>query len=78
MHEVAMKDQSAFPVTDQDEPIESGLTKREYFAALAMQGVEASNFENEHQLIQGAQRVAQRAVALADALIAELSKDGAI
>lgn len=51
------------------------LTIREYFAIKALQGVEASNFENECQsMTESAEGVAGRAVRLADALIAELEK----
>lgn len=48
--------------------IEFGLTKREYFAAMAMQG-KASSLEREC-----ASSVAQYAVEFADALIKELNK----
>lgn len=51
-----------------------GLSKREYFAAMAMQGIEASNFETEHQVTMPSTEIAKRSVELADALIAELEK----
>lgn len=48
-----------------------GLTKREYFAALALQGLTSAmairNYKNSE--------IAQIAVAQADALIAELNKE---
>lgn len=45
-----------------------GLTKREYFAAMAMQGMFSANVEDESTTIT------KWAVEAADALIAELSK----
>lgn len=48
----------------------SGLTKREYFAAMAMQGAEASMV---NRWPVPAKEVAEHAVILADALIAELN-----
>lgn len=50
-----------------------GLTKREYFAGLAMQGMVALG-PIEGQL-PGIARCVERCVRLADALLAELSKD---
>lgn len=42
-------EQSAFPIleTDTTHPVSLGLTKREYFAGLAMQGL-LSNVSNNH------------------------------
>ena len=61
----------AFPLispTDQFEP-SWGLTKREHYAALAMQGLlSIADF--------GAAHTAQRAVEMADALLAELARTG--
>lgn len=51
-----------------------GLTKREYFAALAMQAVESGNVTTEHNDVLKIKDVATRAVSLADALIEELNK----
>ena len=48
-----------------------GLTKREYFAAMAMQGMLSHGFNN---VITEAGEIA-KAVRLADALLAELEKD---
>lgn len=51
-----------------------GLTKREFFAAMAMQGFIASEFymsgKNVHET-----RTAEHAVSYADALIEELNKE---
>lgn len=59
------KDSPAFPGQTA-----SGLTKREYFAALALQGLAAdSNITTTPEYISA------RAVRFADALIAELNKD---
>ena len=51
--------------------VEWGLTKREFFAAMAMQGLCASELVRR----TGAQQLAQFAVEQADALILELSKE---
>jgi hypothetical protein len=70
---------SAFPVTDTDydmgirrTEIIGGLTKREYFAGLAMQGIMANSdgipFEDKKV-------IAKIAVAQADALLSALSGD---
>lgn len=49
----------------------SGLTKREYFAAMAMQGYLASYGPTEPA---NSQHVAEKAVECADALLTELEK----
>lgn len=46
-----------------------GLTKREYFAALAMQGFASSEIE-----VNGVKEMAKSAVLFADTLLAELEK----
>ena len=51
----------------------NGLTKREYFAAMAMQGVISNSNINGDLFGEG--EVAVSALALADALIAELNKE---
>ena len=51
----------------------TGLTKRELFAAMAMQGLLAS-FEAHRMTVQSC---APLSVKAADALLAELAKDGA-
>ena len=48
----------------------AGLTKREYFAGLAMQGILAGNWEHESPL----QEICSEAVIHADQLIVELEK----
>lgn len=48
-----------------------GLTKRELFAAMAMQGILADGFSDE---LNSAKNIARRAVNYADALLAELAK----
>jgi hypothetical protein len=50
--------------------IASGLTKREYFAAMAMQGAAA-----DESATPETKRLAIWAVQMADALIAELNKE---
>lgn len=52
----------------------SGLTKREHFAALAMQGMINEEFSHEGHELTKAENVARRAVRCADALIVELNK----
>ena len=49
-----------------------GLTKREYFAGLAMQGLCAD--PNNHDLFSSIEHAAQNAVAIADAILAELER----
>ena len=62
---------SAFPVTN-DTIIGSGLTKREYFAAMMLQGYSANPHENFTDAHYGS--LARWAVEQADALLAELEK----
>lgn len=49
-----------------------GLTKREYFAALAMQGICGDGVPRDHHSFKN---TAIEAIAYADALITELSKE---
>lgn len=75
---------SAFPYVNQDDPsmpadVEPGLTKREYFAGLALQGLLANSYQNPEgsALTQPAsltptKELARYAVHAADALIAAL------
>jgi hypothetical protein len=70
---------SAFPVQRQlreDGEVltyaEIGLTKREYFAAMAMQGILAS--ESEDYRCPSRQKMAEDAAGCADALLAALAK----
>ena len=57
-------------VTDPKSPVTHGLTKREYFAAMAMQGF----FSATHHSDTNVEYFAPIAVQAADALIAELNK----
>lgn len=54
--------------------VRDGLTKREYFASMAMQGIEASNFISNEQDPLKEHEVVKRAVRMADALIEQLNK----
>lgn len=76
-----MKNEPAFPVSERRAAFE-GLSKRELFAAMAMQGIlsEAWNYE-ELNLGEGEKAgldmpsaVAEASTAFADALLAELEK----
>jgi hypothetical protein len=70
------KNQPAFPVLELKQLGDKmlldcatmGLTKREYFAAKAMQGLMATDYVGTYEMF------AERAVNMSDALIAELSK----
>jgi hypothetical protein len=66
---IVLPDQTAFPST---ELMTFGLTKREYFAALAMQGILASCY-NSHPPAHRYE-LACKAVTQADNLIIELNK----
>lgn len=59
-------------------PENNGLTKREYFAAMAMQGMLANSYsDGVTQPLSSANniQIAEMAVSQADALIAELNKE---
>ena len=60
----------SFPVIAENYIIDGGLTKREYFAAKAMQGIIA----NKDGLDIKIERIVESAVDTADALIEELNK----
>jgi hypothetical protein len=62
---------NAFPQAKEDLNVDSeyGLTKREYFAAMALQGV-----LSQSQFLINSEKFAKFAVKAADALIAELNK----
>lgn len=65
----------AYPVVyDENLSVHSGLTKREYFAAMAMQGM-CSNMDNAN-LQNSTIIVTSEAVRFADALIEQLNKEG--
>lgn len=58
------------PVTECS--VAAGLTKREFFAGLAMQGVLGNQSMLDNLNAAGVAWVAKRSVAMADALLAEL------
>ncbi|MEM1279206.1 MAG: hypothetical protein AAGG53_04095 [Cyanobacteria bacterium P01_H01_bin.152] len=60
----------AFPLADHGEFLAPGLTKREWFAAMALQGLLAAETENYHC---PPKQTAQMAVERADFLIAALN-----
>lgn len=60
----------AYPVRKMDTINYTGLTKREYFASMALQGIIA----NKDGLDIKIERIAESAVDMADALIEELNK----
>ena len=64
---------SDFETMSYSEPIHRGLTKREHFAAMAMQGI-LSNPRWEGKDDYLAYQVASSAVRYADALLAELER----
>lgn len=67
----------AFPISAENSPNREaywGLDKREYFAAMAMQGLWANSQTFGPLLQQNPRAVAQWAVESADALLAELAK----
>ena len=62
------KNESAFPIIAEDYIIDGGLTKREYFAAMALQGFIAKyGVDCQEQHIK-------QAIFIADFFIEELSK----
>jgi hypothetical protein len=65
------KEHYAFPVVvnENTDYFHGGLSKREYFAAMAMQGL-----LTESQVLDNHDKFAKFAVQAADALIAELNK----
>lgn len=72
-------DDLAFPYTEVDygnevQGVHEGLTKREHFAGLAMQGWLARCANAPHLIKIEPEAVASVAVEMADALISELSK----
>jgi hypothetical protein len=67
--------QSAFACVDsQKQYLQEGLTKREYFAGLAMQGILASNTEGLAIGRIDIKGYAEMSIMAADALLAELEK----
>lgn len=55
---------------------ESGLTKREYFAAMALQGLLANDWAEYRSKDEGCGMISAAAVNYADALIEQLNKSG--
>ena len=53
----------------------SGLTKREYFAGLAMQGLMSSFTENAENGFYGTKEVVSTAIEYADELLKQLEKE---
>jgi predicted transcriptional regulator len=71
MEEELFKLNPTVQVTTPNSTVTHGLTKREYFAAMAMQGfVAATRYDSDSDI----EYFAQIAVQAADALIAELNK----
>lgn len=69
----------AFPCFNGDQFTPTlGLTKREYFAAMAMQGLLAHNCDHFKDSDLEKEGVANRSVQMADALIAELNNESEI
>jgi len=65
---------AAFPISTYDGRVrEWGLSKREYFAGLALQGICVNTGRNSFEF-ENTLQIADKAVELADALIKELEK----
>ncbi len=65
----------AMPTANSDRGIDFGLTIRQHYAGLAMQGI-VSNFFHQSEMGKGMNEAfAKDAVALADALIEALNED---
>ena len=74
MNDYVESNQSAFPVAYSDyHEGQLGLTKREYFAAMALQGL--LDWDAEMKATDVHKLPAQHAVAYADALIEALNKE---
>ena len=73
-----MKDKPAFPrAINTDHPTYLGMTLREYYAGLAMQGLLRliNKYENAGGFDWDASKLSEYAAEQADALIAELQKE---
>jgi hypothetical protein len=68
--------ENAFPITGKSDPDMRGLTKREYFAALAMQGLIASDVRGSSETPWTSRWIAELAVEQSNALIAALNGEG--
>jgi len=66
---ITKPDDAMNPVSKSD--LQVGLTKREYFASLLLQGMIAANIYAQHKKVE----VAELAVTYADALIEALNKE---
>ena len=64
------KDKGAFACVNSESYLQKGLTKREYFAALAMQGYCACVYDTA----LSEKAIARESVRQADALLAELER----
>lgn len=58
----------------EDDQAYKGITKREYFAAMAMQGLLVNYTNNNDSVNDGWPYVSEKAIVCADALINELNK----
>lgn len=61
------KPQYAFPLTDGETFANDGLTKREYFAGLAMQGILVNCYNGDESI------VAEQSIKFADELLKQLN-----
>ncbi|MEM1280901.1 MAG: hypothetical protein AAGG53_12990 [Cyanobacteria bacterium P01_H01_bin.152] len=66
-------DESAFPLADHGEFLSRGLTKREWFAAMVLQGIVSNNHMYSDQPYD-VRDIARSAVSHADALLNELNR----
>ena len=57
-----------------NEAVQPGLTKREYFAGLAMQGIMSSRTGMRVDYVELKEVIAREAVSISDALLKELDK----
>ena len=67
-------DKSAFPVSLANKSLSKGITKREYFAAQALQGLLANQYQCPRDP-DDFQEIAEKSIAAADALLEELGND---
>lgn len=68
----SLADQAVYPWNDQGQPVEPGITKRELFAAMAMQGMMSARVRECEDTRY--ETYARSAVKQADALVTELEK----
>lgn len=79
---MSIGNESAFPIYLQDglthnSHVDPGLTKREYFSAMAMMGILSNEkgAQLEHGTTKVPQHIAEHSVYLADLLITELNEE---